>query len=140
MDQFMQQRARPSIYKFQLIEIIGCSFLQTNFWYFSYLKNTYKYIYYFYIYVYVRNHEISDVPSRLLPHGFGHMRPKGISYHKTIVVVIDKAHCFHDFVYCILFFCRFGHLVSLKIKKTNFNFFEGINFREWAMKGIFSTC
>ena len=57
------------------------------------------YIYYFYIYVYVRNHEISDVPSRLPPHGFGHMRPKGISYHKTIVVVINKAHCFHEITY-----------------------------------------
>ena len=63
-------------------------------------------------------------PPRLPLHGVGHMCPKEISYHKTIVLITDKVHSFSDFVYCILFFCRFEHLVSLKIKQTNFIFFE----------------
>ena len=45
-------------------------------------------------------------------------------------IITDKVHRLYYFVYCILFLCRFEHLVSLKIKQTYFIFFGSINLRE----------
>ena len=38
----------------------------------------------------------------VVTHALGHHVPKCMSYHKAIVVITGRAHCFHDYIYITL--------------------------------------